>query len=293
MKKYWIAFTVVIVFSFTVLSWVGVKIYQQKPPIPEKVVTNSGELVFTKSDIQDGQNIWQALGGMEIGSVWGHGSYVAPDWTADWLHREALIVLNIWAKKQYGLGYDKLSLENQSALKTRLTKDFKTNTYNSETEIITINDARFDAIKINTKHYSEIFTNGKDVYAIQKNALSDTEKLRKLNAFFFWSAWAASTNRPNSDVTYTNNWPHEELVENIPTPDTIVWTGVSIIMLLLGIGGMAWYYAANRGEIEHKKVPSDDPLLGALVTPSQRAVIKYFWIVSALFLLQILVRKQI
>ncbi len=51
---------------------------------------------------------------------------------------------------------------------------------------------------------------------------------------------------------------------------------------------MAWYYAANKGTVEHKDFPKEDPLLGAIVTPSQKAVIKYFWIVSVLFLLQII-----
>jgi nitric oxide reductase subunit B len=288
MKKYWIGFSVVIILSFIVLSLVGVKIYQQKPPVPEKVITESGELVFTKSDIEEGQNIWQAMGGMESGSIWGHGSYVAPDWTADWLHRETQGVLNIWALQQYQTDYSKLSPENQSSLKARLKEIFRTNRYDVQTGIITIHDIRFEAIKSNMLHFNDVFSNGKDEYAIPKNTLSDPEKLRKLNAFFFWSAWAASTNRPDENFTYTNNWPHEELIGNIPTPDTIVWTGVSIIVLLLGIGGMAWYYAANRSEVEHNKFPSDDPLLNAAVTPSQRAVLKYFWIVSALFLLQII-----
>lgn len=243
MKKYWIGFSLVIVISFAVLSWVGVKIYQQKPPIPEKIVTESGVLVFTKSDIQDGQNIWQAMGGMESGSVWGHGSYVAPDWTADWLHRELVTVLNIWAVQNYDVEFSKLTPEQQSSLKAKLRDMYKTNTYNNQTGEIKIADERFDAIKENIKHFNDIFTKGKDEYAIPKNTLSDPEKLRKLNAFFFWSAWAASTNRPGDDATFTNNWPHEELIQNIATPDTIVWTGVSIIMLLLGIGGMAWYYA--------------------------------------------------
>ncbi len=289
MKKYWIAFAAVIIISFTVLSWVGVKIYQQKPPVPEKVVTDSGVLIFTKSDIQDGQNIWQAMGGMESGSVWGHGSYVAPDWTADWLHRELVGVLNIWSKQRYGTEFDKLSPENKSSLKAELKQIYKTNTYDNQTGEIKINDIRYEAIKQNMEHFNDVFSNGRDAYAIPKNTLNDPEKLRKLNAFFFWSAWAASTNRPNDNVTYTNNWPHEELIQNIATPDTIVWTGVSIIMLLLGIGGMAWYYAANKGVVEHKDFPKNDPLLGATVTPSQKAVIKYFWIVSALFLLQIIV----
>ena len=287
MKKYWIAFTVVIVVSFAVLSWIGVRIYQQKPPIPEKVLTKNGELVYSKSDIQEGQNIWQAMGGMEVGSVWGHGSYVAPDWTADWLHKEAVYVLNSWANTEFGSDFEKLNQEDQSKLKARLTKIFKKNTYDKNTGMITIDDIRFEAIKSNSSHYADVFTNGRDEYAIPKNALSDPEKLRKLSAFFFWSSWAASTNRPDDIVTYTNNWPHDDLIDNKPTPDTVVWTGVSIILLLLGIGVMAWWYAMNKGEVEQKEFPSNDPLLGATITPSQKAVVKYFWIVSALFLLQI------
>jgi nitric oxide reductase subunit B len=287
MKKYWISFSLVIIISFAVLSWIGTRIYHQKPPVPEKVVKKSGTLVFTKADIQDGQNVWQAMGGMEVGSVWGHGSYVAPDWTADWLHREAVFVLNVWAKKQFNSEFDKLSPEDQSFLKAQLADIYKQNTYNASTGIITIDDTRFEAIKSNIVHFSDVFTNGKDEYAIPPNTLTDPEKLRKLNAFFFWSAWAASTNRPDDNVTYTNNWPHEELIHNSPTPDTIVWTGVSIILLLLGIGGMAWYHAANRGSVERNKFPTADPLLSASITPSQKAVVKYFLIVSGLLLLQI------
>ena len=42
---------------------------------------------------------------------------------------------------------------------------------------------------------------------------------------------------PDDDITYTNNWPHEPLVGNRPTGEAVVWTGVSIIMLLAGICG--------------------------------------------------------
>ncbi len=188
MKKYWISFLSVIIVSFTVLSIIGIKIYQQKPPIPERIVTKNGEIVFTKSDIQEGQNIWQAMGGMESGSVWGHGSYVAPDWTADWLHRELVTVLNIWSAQNYGTEFSKLTAEQQSSLKAKLIEMYKTNTYNDQTGKIQIANERYDAIKENIKHFNNVFTNGNDDYAIPKNTLSDPEKLRKLNAFFFWSA---------------------------------------------------------------------------------------------------------
>ncbi len=287
MKKYWIAFTAVIILSFSVLLWVGTRIYQQAPPIPEKVIANNGKTIFTKTDIEEGQNVWQALGGMEVGSVWGHGSYVAPDWTADWLHREAMFVLNYWAQSKYQTDYLKLNPENQASLRARLQEMFKKNTFNQTNSIITIDSVRAKAIEYNTKYYSDVFKNGRNDYAIRKNSLSDSEKLKKLCAFFFWSSWAASTNRPNDDITYTSNWPHEELIDNKPTGDSIVWTGVSIIMLLAGIGGMVWYYGYKEKEKPYGEVPTNDPLLGSVLTASQKAVIKYFWVVSGLFILQI------
>jgi nitric oxide reductase subunit B len=288
MKKYWLAFTGVIVISFAVLGWIGVRIYQQAPPIPEKVVTTTREVIYTKDDIEKGQNVWQAMGGMEVGSIWGHGSYVAPDWSADWLHREAVFVLRVWAKQQYDKDYSLLKDDEKASLQSKLQKIFRTNTFDNSSGVITIIPERAAAIADNAKHYSEIFTTGNNDYAIRKNSVPDPEKLKQLNAFFFWTSWAASTNRPNDEVTYTSNWPHEDLVANKPTGDSIVWTGVSIIILLAGIGGMAWFYAAQGKEKLHGDIPSNDPLLGNVVFPSQRAVIKYFWVVSGLLLFQII-----
>jgi nitric oxide reductase subunit B len=92
MKKLWTGLAIVFVLSFAVLGWIGTRIYQEMPPIPARIVSSNGVVVVADGDIGRGQNVWQALGGMEVGSIWGHGSYVAPDWTADWLHREATFV---------------------------------------------------------------------------------------------------------------------------------------------------------------------------------------------------------
>ena len=89
-------------------------------------------------------------------------------------------------------------------------------------------------------------------------------------------------------MTYTSNWPHEPLINNRPTGDAVVWTGVSIIVLLAGIGGMAWWHASRKEEDPLGEIPADDPLLRSKPTPSQRAVVKYFWIVCGLILVQIL-----
>jgi nitric oxide reductase subunit B len=288
MKKYWIGFTAVIVISFAVLGYIGAKIYQKAPPIMEKVVSENGEVIFDKGEISSGQNVWQAMGGMEVGSVWGHGSYVAPDWTADWLHREAVFILDAWANDEYGKDFENINEEAQGKLKARLTDLMKANRYNESTKTLTVESVRAEAIKANIQYYTKLFKEGREDYAIPKNTLTDDNKIRLMSGFFFWSAWAAAANRPGEELTYTSNWPHEELIDNKPTSETVVWTGVSIILLLAGIAGMAWFYASQRKEEEFEEVPKDDPLLYTSATPSQKAVVKYFWVVSGLFLLQII-----
>ena len=120
MKKLWITFAVVMVVSFSVLGWIGTRIYQEMPPIPARIVDTSGIVVVADGDIGRGQNVWQALGGMEVGSIWGHGSYVAPDWTADRLHRESSFVLDEWANAEYSKPKRQLDAENQGKLRGRL-----------------------------------------------------------------------------------------------------------------------------------------------------------------------------
>ena len=282
-RKLWTAFGLVVVLSFGVLGWMGVRIYQQAPPVPDRVVTTSGERVIGPGDIHDGQNVWQSMGGMEVGSVWGHGSYVAPDWTADWLHREAMFILDKWSGSPNG--YASLTPARQAELQSRLQQLLRTNTYRDGT--VTVDPIRAEAFAANVAHYSDVFTNGRDEYAIPAGALTDPVKLRQLSAFFFWTSWAASTNRPDSDITYTSNWPHEPLIANRPTGDTVVWTGVSIILLLAGIGTMASYHAATREHGLPADLPVNDPLLESVATPSQRATVKYFWVVAVLLLVQI------
>jgi nitric oxide reductase subunit B len=288
MRTKWIAFAIVVAVSFAVLGWTGLRIYQMAPPIPASVVSSDGAVVMTATDIQAGQNVWQSMGGMELGSVWGHGSYVAPDWTADWLHRELMFVLNQWAQRDANRDYDALPPEDQAALRERLAGVFRTNTYDSRSGRLTIPAERAAAFRANGDYYAGIFRDGRPEFAIPAGTLVDDGRLRQLSAFFFWIAWAASTNRPDDSVTYTSNWPFEPLVDNRPTGEAIVWTGVSIILLLAGIGAMAWWHAAHRSDEPHGEIPADDPLLHVVATPSQRAVVKYFWTVSALILVQIL-----
>lgn len=295
LKKLWIAFAAVVVISFAVLLYYGVEIYREAPPIPEKIVTQSGEILFTKKDVLDGQNVWQSMGGQEVGSIWGHGAYVAPDWTADWLHREAVFILDKWGLAEFSKKYDELSEEQQAMLVSRLKKELRTNTYNKETGEITVSLMRKEAIESNSAHYRSLFMddpelNGlREAYAIPKNSIKDPERMRMMNGFFFWASWAAGTERPGQPITYTNNWPPDKLIGNEPTGSMLLWTGFSVIILLAGVGLLALYYAANsEDEVSPMSLPDKDPLLGLNPTPSMRATLKYFWVVGALIVTQVL-----
>lgn len=291
-KKLWWSFILVVLISFGVLLYYGYEIYQVAPPVPEAVVDENGEQLFTGDDIRDGQNIWQSIGGQEVGSIWGHGAYVAPDWTADYLHREALHILGIYAQREYAKPYDALQEEQQALLSTRVKKNIRKNTYDPATKTLTIDADRIAAYRELSAYYAGLFTDDpkfdqlrKD-YAIPVNSIQDATRMQQMNAFFFWATWATVTNRPDAEVSYTHNWPNEKLVGNEMTMDLLAWSGVSIILLIFCVGALV-LYQVKSGEDDELLYPAEDPLLRQGVTPSMRLVKKYFWVVSLLMLVQV------
>ena len=286
-KRYWMALAVVVIASFAVLGGVGRKMISQAPPIPD-VYTTNGQLLFTGKSITDGQGVWQSIGGQEIGTVWGHGAYVAPDWSADWLHREAGILLDRWAQRDGAASFAALNFDQQAVLKADLIREERTNTYDAATNRVTIDSDRAAAFQQLAVYYAGIFANGRKDYAIPPGALTNPVKQKELAAFFWWTAWAATTDRPGSTVTYTNNWPHEPLVANQPTTGAVLWSIVSFVFLLAGIGALVWWYQSQEKAPVHGPFPARDPFCAAKATPSQRATIKYFLIVMVLWAVQIL-----
>ncbi|MEW6737166.1 MAG: nitric-oxide reductase large subunit [Acidobacteriota bacterium] len=283
----WIALGFVIVVSFAILAGVGVKVINSAPPIPSQVVTTEGQVLFDREAIQNGQSVWQSLGGQQIGSIWGHGAYIAPDWTADYLHRESTAMLDQFAYELGVTNYAALPVTMQAALREKLKTEMRTNTYDPKTEKIMISTNRAKIFETLYSYYADVFAQGRSEYAIPKDALTDPEKARQMSAFFWWTAWAASTDRPDTNITYTNNWPHEPLIGNLPTSSAVIWSIISVVLLLAGIGALIWYFGAREPVKEQYDAPFEDPLLNFKVTPSQRAVVKYFYVVAALIVAQV------
>lgn len=295
-KRLWTLLAALLIVSFGVLLWSGNQIYHNAPPMPERVVSSDGSAVYTRGEIEMGRQVWQSMGGMQLGSIWGHGGYVAPDWSADWLHREAVALLDRWAQREIGTpGYEHLSEEQKAALQGRLRARMRGNSYNPETETITLDADRAAAVATVSAHYQNLFGNDPDTaglreaYAMKNDTIPDSEHRRVLSAFFWWTSWAAVTERPGSNITYTNNWPHEPLVGNRPPASTFLWSAFSVTFLLAGIGLLGWHYAATHDRTrEPHPLPEFDPMRHVTATPSMLATAKYFWVLLALFIVQIL-----
>src|SRR5690606_25685071 len=124
----------------------------------------------------------------------------------------------------------------------------------------------------------------REAYAMKNNTVPDAEHRRALTAFFWWTAWAAGTERPMAEgetlapdktgvvskrVTYTNNWPSEPLIDNTPPPSMWVWSAFSVLFLILGIALLGWHHATSHDDnSEPHAVPATDPFAALRITPS-------------------------
>ena len=293
-RRLWFLLIGILAVTFTLLGYFGAEVYREAPPIPDRVVSADGDTLMTEESILDGQTAWQSVGGMQLGSIWGHGAYQAPDWTADWLHRELETWLEIAALEEYGQEWHSLSGQQQNALQYDLKTEYRTNTYDAGTSTLHLSERRTEAIARTADYYSRLFSDAPELqstrenYAMKENTLPSAERRERMTEFFFWTAWAAATERPESDVTYTNNWPHEPLIDNRPSGENVVWSLISVVLLIAGVGGLIWAWAFLRKEDEEPEAPVKDPLTAVGLTPSQKALGKYLLLVVGLFTFQVM-----
>ncbi len=273
------AVVIVLLFGFFVMGLLAYRTYTSEPPIPARVVDASGQVLFTGADITRGQETFLRNGLMEYGSIFGHGAYLGPDFTADYLHRAALIV-----RQEYGgASSDRAQAET--------VQDFKTNRYDPATGTLQYTAAQAAAFKELVAHYQDFFSQPSTKFGLRPRAITDPQQIRDLTAFFSWSAWASAAERPGLDYSYTNNWPPEMLVNNHLTADAIVWSVLSLIALLGGIGLLLaafgrWNFLGWHGR--QRTTVSFRPPDTVRLTPAQRATAYFFLVMAVLFLLQTL-----
>jgi nitric oxide reductase subunit B len=280
----------VVVGAFSVLIFGGARIDAHKPPIPDRVVGGDGRVVMTGDDIRAGQRYYLARGGQHMGSIWGHGAYLAPDWSADALHRMALVTAALHAgrapadARRFGQAdLEALAPGERGRVDALTAAELKQNRYRDGT--LTLSAGQDAALPELGRYYTELFTRGNDAMSIPAGVVDSPESGRQVTAFFFWTAWAAVTNRPGADHTYTANWPYDPLAGNRPLPHALIWSIASVVLLILGIALALFFYL--RGRARDDEQPALAAFSEPTPTPSQRATLPFFLVALLLFLVQV------
>ena len=257
----------VMIAGFSVLSLVTVLTYTNAPPIPGSVTDATGATLFDRQAILKGQEVFLKYGLMEHGTLWGHGAYLGPDYTAEYLHRLAEICGDAEARVA-----------------------LKQNRYDPSSDTLAFTACEAASLRAQRGEWAEYFRGTTPAPGLPAAYIRDSAELENLVAYFAWATWATVANRPGKDYSYTNNWPYEPLVGNRPTSSTYLWSAMSLITLLGGIGAILFCF----GKFDYlgwggDRTPAhyhDAAISGWRVTPSQWGTGKYFVVVAALFLLQ-------
>ena len=280
----------VLVIGFTVLIWMAIRAHEDAPPIPEKVVGPNGEAVFTREEIVTGQEVFLKYGLMENGTIWGHGAYLGPDFSAEYLHTLAVDTSAHLSKQNYHREWPDLALTERAAIAAEAQQLLKQNRYNPQTKALTFTLPEVLSYGNQKRKWTEYFAQPLLNRGLLIDHIKDPKEIEQLTAFFAWTAWASVANRPGKTFSYTNNFPYDPAAGNTPPGDVILWSALSLITLLAGIAVVLFSFGKFnflgwKGGGEHIH-PQMTP---GMASESQKATIKYFVIVALLFLAQTLV----
>ena len=284
------AVILVLVIGFAVLIWMAFRSYSDAPPIPEKVVSSTGKTIFTREDILDGQQVFLKYGLMENGTIWGHGAYLGPDFSAEYLHTLSLDAGGMLATQYYNRPFSELAATERATVNAEVQQLLKQNRYDPKTGALIFSPPEIASYNNQISKWTAYFSQPTLNRGLLIKHIKEPKELQQLTAFFAWTAWASIANRPGKPYSYTNNFPYDPRIGNIPTSDTILWSALSLITLLAGTALVLFAFGRfnflgwkGTGEHIHPQI------LPGMTTESQRATIKYFLLVALLFLAQVLV----
>src|SRR5215469_4521548 len=159
-SKGWIqAVALVMLFGFFVMGLLAYYTYTDQPPIPTRVLDPAGNVLFTGRDISAGQQVFLRNGLMEYGSIFGHGAWLGPDFTTDYLHRAAEMSIAYYG----GMASD--------SARQQTIYEFKTNRYDSASGVLTYSAAQADAFEKLVAYYADFFGQPTTKFGLRPNAI--------------------------------------------------------------------------------------------------------------------------
>ena len=227
---------------------------------------------------------------MENGSIWGHGAYLGPDFSAEYLHTLAIDSGELLAIQNYSRSLSQLSPLEKAAINAEVHQLLKQNRYDPKAKTLVFTPPESTSYRSQIDKWTAYVSQPDVNRGLLNKHMSAPKELQQLTAFFAWTAWASMANRPGKSHSYTNNFPYDPMIGNGPSSDAYLWSALSLITLLAGTAIVLFCFGKfdflgwkRRGDHIHPQ------MLPGMTTESQRATIKYFVIVAFLFLAQVLV----
>ncbi|HTI45563.1 MAG TPA: cbb3-type cytochrome c oxidase subunit I [Casimicrobiaceae bacterium] len=291
LSPWWIrSVLIVMVAGFAGLVAITELAYRNAPPIPGRVLDTNGAVVFSGDDISDGQALFLQHGLMDNGTIWGHGAYLGPDYSAEALHRIGEETATALAQQQYGKPVSDLAPTQAAAIRAEVAVTLKLNRYDVASNTLQLTAPEAVAYRQQVGYWRDYFHDPAKNGGLKADLITDPAELHQLTAFIVWAAWASVADRPGADYSYTNNFPYDPDVGNVPVPGALLWSALSLGVLLGGIavvllafGKFDYLGWVTRGHHVHPQV------IPGNASPGQRALVKFFVVVSLLFLMQTLV----
>ncbi|WP_313469033.1 cbb3-type cytochrome c oxidase subunit I [Carnobacterium sp.] len=284
---------------FSILIAGGILIFKNEAPRPTKMVSEDGTVVMTKNELISGQAVFEKYGLADYGTILGNGSYLGPDYTAQSLHIYLKGMDQYYGEKLYGKEYEDLSDTELGGIKEKVKNEIRENRYVKKTDTLVLTDAQVYGVDYLKEYYREMFINNPKEAGLPENMIdqiktsdymTDGNKIDHLTNFFFWSAWVSSTNRPGMIYSYTNNWPYDMDAGNVMTSEAMVWTAISVAVLVIGVAAILYVQRRYHFEMDQAYSGNNVPDVNAdlPITSSQRKTGKFFLIVVLMLLLQIM-----
>ena len=291
LSPWWIrAMVIVMVLGFSGLILITTLSYRNAPPIPARVVNAQGALVFSADDVSEGQAVFLRYSLMDNGSIWGHGAYLGPDFSAAALHRMGRVTAEAIAQQNYHQPVKTLNPGQAAAVQAETAVSLKANRYDTATGVLQFTAAQTTAFDKEIAYWTGYFHDPAKNGGLKADLITDRTELRQFTAFVTWAAWASVAARPGETHSYTNNFPYDPSVGNLPIPGAVLWSALSLLVFLAGIATVLLAFGKfdylgwiTRG---HNVKPQ---LLPGRSSPGQNALVKFFVVVALLFLAQTLV----
>lgn len=283
-KGLYTGFWLIALFMVAMLIYYTANLQKEVPPIPQTVKSISGEVLYTYDDVIEGKSYFQEFDLMDWGTMLGMGAYMGPDFSTDFLHFRTEFLYDYYAKKLYGKANKELNNVERGSVKEMVKEDVKKQTKLLE-EGTVYTDASADAYKKNVDYLIDLLVNG-DPNRAFKGGIIRPEEAKKIAAFIDWSQLVASSIRPGTERTWSNNFPHEPLLDqdvNFYAHKISLWEFLILWTLTIIVIFLAYEYL-------FKKEPNEKLEPAIKITGlfrSQKKILKYIPIVAALFVVQL------